>query len=218
MAGVLTSELNLEKTLEKKLKDSQAPLENTIKRLPMKESDFSFQFKKGKYNVIEIIRDEIITKHLVVDYDGHKFLDDDILYMVNVERYGGELKPALGLVKGTQMKKGAIAASVAHDSHNLMAIGTNVSDIVVAINSLIKTGGGLCVASEKQILAQLDLPLAGLLSLKSGEEIFKEIKELKKAYQSCGITLDEPFIQMAFLTDKGLFDVTQFKYIALEAQ
>lgn len=228
MAGVLTSELNLETTLGKKLKDSQAPLENTIKRRALSESDLVFQFKKGKYNVIEIVRDEIITKHLVIDHDGEKFLEEDILFMANVERYGSELKPALGLVKGTQMKKGAIAASVAHDSHNLMAIGTNIGDMVAALNSLIKSGGGLSVACDQKILAQLDLPLAGLLSLKSGEEIFHEIKELKKAYQSCGITLDEPFIQMAFLalpvipalklTDKGLFDVTQFKYISLEAE
>lgn len=228
MAGVSIQDLDLQKTLAKKLVDSQAPLENTIKRNPLKVEELSFQLKKGKYNVIEIIRDEIITKHIVVEYDGNKFLEDDILFMVNVERYGSELKPALGLVKGTQMKKGAIAASVAHDSHNLMAIGTNVADMVVAINSLIKSGGGLCVASHDLIQAQLDLPVAGLLSLKSGEEIFNEIKELKGAYQDCGITLDEPFIQMAFLalpvipalklTDKGLFDVTQFKYISLEVQ
>ena len=228
MGGVSIQDLELHKTLAKKLVDSQAPLENTIKRKPLKVEDLTFQLKKGKYNVIEIIRDEIITKHIVVEHDGNKFLEDDILFMVNVERYGSELKPALGLVKGTNMKTGAIAASVAHDSHNLMAIGTNVSDMVVAINSLIKSGGGLCVSSNNKVQAQLDLPLAGLLSLKSGEEIFSEIKELKGAYQACGITLDEPFIQMAFLalpvipalklTDKGLFDVTQFKYISLEVQ
>ena len=148
--------------------------------------------------------------------------------MANIERYGAELKPALGLVKGAGLKTGAIAASVAHDSHNLMVIGKSIDDMVVAINALIESGGGLCVCQDQKVTGLLELPLAGLLSLKTGDEIFHDIKKLKKAYQNCGITLEEPFIQMAFLalpvipkiklTDRGLFDVTTFSYIALEAK
>lgn len=228
IAGTRVSELDLSKTIDEKLKKSLPPLENTIKRKPLKESDFTYNLKPGRYNVIEIVKDEIITNHLVANYDGDKFDMDDVLFMANIERYGAELKPALGLVKGTGLKKGAIAASVAHDSHNLMVIGSNLTDMVVAVNALIASGGGLCVTLDSKVTGLLELPLAGLLSLKTGGELFHDIKKLKAAYKECGVILDEPFIQMAFLalpvipklklTDRGLFDVTTFSYTTLEAK
>ena len=228
IAGKRVAELKLDDSINEKLTESLPPLENTIKRKPLKESDFDFNLKVGKYNVIEIVKDEIITNHLVVNYDGKKFDQEDILFMANIERYGSELKPALGLVKGTGLKRGAIAASVAHDSHNLMVIGASLEDMVTAVNALIASGGGLCVALDKKVTGILELPLAGLLSLKTGGELFHDIKKLKSAYKECGVILDEPFIQMAFLalpvipklklTDRGLFDVTTFSYISLEAK
>jgi adenine deaminase len=228
IAGKSIASLKLDETIEKKLKDSKPPLENTIKRKPLSSSDFQYNLKEGRYNVIEIVKDEIITHHLVSRYDGSKFEHDDVLFMANIERYGSELKPALGLVRGTGLKHGAIAASVAHDSHNLMVIGASVEDMVVAVNALIASGGGLCVVQDKKVTGLLELPLAGLLSLKTGGEIFHDIKKLKTAYKNCGIILEEPFIQMAFLalpvipklklTDRGLFDVTTFSYIGLEAK
>ncbi len=228
IAGKRIPSLKLDQTIKEKLNASKPPLENTIKRKPLTASDFQYDLKPGKYNVIEIVKDEIITNHLVSRYDGAKFEHDDILFMANIERYGSELKPALGLVRGTGLKTGAIAASVAHDSHNLMVIGATIEDMVVAVNALISSGGGLCVAQDKKVTSLLELPLAGLLSLKTGGEIFEDIKKLKIAYKDCGILLEEPFIQMAFLalpvipklklTDRGLFDVTTFSYIDLEAK
>jgi adenine deaminase len=228
IAGKRTSELKLDETIKKKLQDSNPPLENTIKRKPLKVSDFQYNLKPASYNVIEIVKDEIITHHLVSRYDGVKFEHDDVLYMANIERYGAELKPALGLVRGLGLKSGAIAASVAHDSHNLMVIGENIEDMVIAVNALIAAGGGLCVVQNKQVTALLELPMAGLLSLKTGGEIFEDIKKLKVAYKNCGVVLEEPFIQMAFLalpvipklklTDRGLFDVSTFSYIDLEVK
>jgi adenine deaminase len=225
MAGKTIAELNLDKTLVGKLQNSKPPLENTINRKPLVVSDFTYSLSPGLYNIIEIVKDEIITNHITANYDGEKFDQDDILYMVNIERYGNNSPPALGLVKGMGLKKGAIAASVAHDSHNLMIIGKSIPEIVIAANALIKSGGGLCVVDGKIVTAMLELPLAGLLSLKTGNEIFEEIKKLKIAYHELGIKLEEPFIQMAFLalpvipklklTDKGLFDVSTFSYIGL---
>jgi adenine deaminase len=227
IAGKNTASLKLNETIKEKLSKSNPPLENTIKRKPLKVADFQYNLKPGKYNIIEIVRDEIITNHVISTYDGSKFEHDDILFMANIERYGSELKPALGLVRGTGLVTGAIAASVAHDSHNLMVIGKTIEDMVVAVNALITSGGGLCVANHQKVTALLELPMAGLLSLKTGGEIFDDIKKLKIAYQDCGIVLDEPFIQMAFLalpvipklklTDRGLFDVSTFSYITLEA-
>lgn len=227
IAGNHISELKLNETLKEKLQKSQPPLQNTIKRAPLTENDFQYNLRAGAYNVIEIVKDEIITKHLKAIFNGETFDHDDVLYMVNIERYGNNLPPALGLVKGVGLKRGAIAASVAHDSHNLMVVGKTIPEIVLAANTLIKSGGGLCVVEGNEVKALLELPLAGLLSLKTGEEIYEDIKKLKTEYHKLGITLEEPFIQMAFLalpvipqlklTDKGLFDVSTFSYIGLEA-
>ncbi|MFA6239041.1 MAG: adenine deaminase [Bacteriovorax sp.] len=227
IAGKRIQDLKLDESIEVKMKNSEPPLENTIKRELLKESDFDYKLRPGNYNVIEIIKDEIVTNHLIAKYDGKKFDHDDIHFMVNIERYGNNFKPALGLVKGVGLTKGAIGASVAHDSHNLMIVGKTISEIVVAANALIKSGGGLCVIDGDKVTALLELPLAGLLSLKTGNEIFEEIKKLKTEYHKIGITLEEPFIQMAFLalpvipklklTDRGLFDVSTFSYVSLEA-
>lgn len=227
IAGVRVQELNLDQTLNEKMHSSTPPLENTIKRQPLKVEDFKYELTPGHYNVIEIVKDEIITNHITAEFDGVKFIHDDILFMVNIERYGNNLTPALGLVKGMGLNRGAIAASVAHDSHNLMIVGKTIAEIVVAANALIESGGGLCVVDGKEVSALLELPLAGLLSLKTGNEIYEDIKLLKKEYIKLGVTLDEPFIQMAFLalpvipklklTDRGLFDVSTFSYIGLRA-
>lgn len=227
IAGKRVQDLLLDETLDAKMQESNPPLENTIKREILKVSDFNYDLQAGKYNVIEIVKDEIITNHITANYDGEKFDQDDILFMVNIERYGNNSKPALGLVKGIGLKKGAIGASVAHDSHNLMIVGFTLEEIVVAANALIKSGGGLCVVDGEKVTALLELPLAGLLSLKTGHEIYEEIKKLKVEYHKLGITLEEPFIQMAFLalpvipnlklTDRGLFDVSTFSYITLKA-
>ena len=179
----------------------------------------------GTYNVIEIIPEEIITNHLKVDYDGTHFNQSDILPIAVVERYGQELEPSLGLVKGTGLKKGAIASSVAHDSHNIIVIGKTPEDMAFAVNTLIKEGGGFCVTEGKNVLACLPLPIAGLLSLESAETITQKIEELKTAFKKNGVVLHEPFLQMAFLalpviptlkiTDKGLVDVTKFEFVSV---
>lgn len=228
VGGIDTVDLNIKNTIKTKLDASLPPLQNTIKRKPLAEKDFSFNLHKGNYNIIEIISEEIITNHLVVKFDGIAFESDDILYMANIERYGNELKPSLGLAKGLGLKSGAIASTVAHDSHNLMVIGKTIPDMVVAVNALIAAGGGLCVANSGTIKSLLPLPIAGLISLKSGEEVFHEIKNLKLEYKKLGITLGEPFIQMAFLalpviptlklTDRGLFNVNTLSYIPLRCE
>jgi len=224
--GIDVKKLDLPNNIKEKLNKSHAPLKNTIKRNPVTVSELNYQLSAGTYNVIEIIENEIITNHLKVNYDGKKFSLDDVLYMANIERYGNNLPPGLALVKGMGIKNGAIAASVAHDSHNLMIIGDNLDDMVIAANTLIKSGGGLVVSSNQKVEALLELPVAGLISLKSAEELVVELDQLKKAFKKINIKLHEPFIQMAFLalpvipslklTDRGLFDVTTFQYIPLK--
>jgi adenine deaminase len=226
IAGVDVATLKLKENLDLKLKQSNVPLKNTINRKPMKDTEFDYNLSPGTYNVIEIVENEIITNHLKVNFDGKNFDQDDILYMANVERYGLNLTPGLALVKGMGIKNGAIAASVAHDSHNLMIIGDNIADMVLAANTLINSGGGLVVTSKNKVEALLELPIAGLISLKSSEELVHELDQLKHSFKKIGIKIHEPFIQMAFLalpviptlklTDRGLFDVTKFQYINLK--
>lgn len=225
IGGEWVSELNLQKDLAQKLKNSNPPLENTMKRAPLKAGDLKFTLTAGTYNVIEIVPNEIITKHLKIKYDGKSFAASDVLFMTNIERYGHNSKPGLGLVKGMGLTSGALASSVAHDSHNLMVIGTNAADMELAANTLIEKGGGFVVVNEGKVQALVELPLAGLLSLQSAEEIKLGIEKLKAAFKKLNVQIEEPFIQMAFLalpviptlklTDRGLVDVTQFAFIPL---
>lgn len=225
IGGIFVSELDLKKESTEKLYKSQPPLMNTIHRSMMVAEDFHFPKAAGIYNVIEIVPNEIITKHITARFDGQNFNQQDILFMANIERYGKNLKPGLGFVKGVGLQSGALASSVAHDSHNIMVLGTNTADMAVAVNEIIRQGGGFVVADQGQVKASVELPIAGLLSLKSADEIEQGITKLKIEFKKLGVQLEEPFIQMAFLalpvipalklTDKGLVDVTKFEFIDL---
>lgn len=217
---------NYQKAVKEKLTKSLPPIENTIKRELLKSTDFKIEYKNKIYNVIEIVPNEIITNHLKIPFDGNKFSQDDILKISVIERYGKNLKPSLGLVKGFGFKKAAIASSVAHDSHNIIVVGDNDADMAEAANTLIKSGGGFVIISQGKILSLLELPIAGLMSLEPADVLTDKLKHLKAAQKSIGIKLHEPFLQMAFvalpvipslkITDRGLVDVTQFKFINLE--
>lgn len=225
IGGNFVKELSLDTQVPEKLQASQPPLENTMRRKPLQVEELHFELAPGIYNVIEIIPNQIVTRHLQVPFDGNTFAQKDVLFMANIERYGKNLPPALGLVKGLGLQSGALASSVAHDSHNLMVIGTNAADMTLAANTLIESGGGFVVVNNGKVQALVKLPIAGLLSLQSADEIKSGIEGLKKVFRSQGVVLDEPFIQMAFLalpviptlklTDRGLVDVTKFSFISL---
>ncbi len=227
IGGKLVSELSLADGVAKKLEASNPPRQNTMKRSPVRSGEIAYELKPGLYNVIGIVKDEIITEHLQVRYDGAAFEKDDIAKICVLERYGQGQAPALGLVHGSAIKNGAIASSVAHDSHNIITIGTQESDMELAANTLIELGGGFCVIQEGKVLAKLALPIAGLLSLADAREINEGIIALKAACRQVGVTLPEPFIQMAFLalpvipslkiTDRGLVDVKKFSFTELYA-
>jgi adenine deaminase len=129
------------------------------------------------------------------------------------------------LVKGFGIKKGALASTVAHDSHNLMLLGVSEEDMIAAASHLVQLGGGLAVVAEGQVLADLPLPVAGLLSPASLEEVAQAHSRLKEAYRSLGGTLPDPFMELSFLslevipalklTDLGLVDVNRFQVVSL---
>jgi adenine deaminase len=150
-------------------------------------------------------------------------LTQDVVKVSVVARHGINDNHATGFVKGFGMKRGAIASSVGHDSHNLCVVGVDEVDMAAAVNRLREIEGGFAVARDGKVIAELPLPVAGLMSLKSFEEVHEELIPLRAAAKGLGVTLSEPFLQVAFLplpviphlkiTDMGLVDVDKFGFV-----
>ncbi len=177
----------------------------------------------GQVHVIGVQHGKIITERSVQDSRAPGVAKLSVL-----ERYGKGSKPANAYVHGFGEKfRGAIASSVGHDSHNLIAVGSDNSDMRVAMGALIDSGGGFCVVQDGAVRAHLPLPFGGLMSESDPQELKGALLRLKEASRSVGCELPEPFLQLAFLslpvipslklTDRGLVDVDQFKIIDVRA-
>ncbi|MER2194508.1 adenine deaminase [Methylobacterium brachiatum] len=154
-------------------------------------------------------------------------LDQDVIKVAVVERHGktppGERGIGVAFVKGFGLKRGAIASSVGHDSHNVTVVGADDADMAVAVNRLGEIEGGFVVVEGGQVLAEIALPVAGLMSLLPFDSIRAALVTLRAAARGLGVVLPEPFLQVAFLplpviphlkiTDKGLVDVDRFALI-----
>jgi len=149
----------------------------------------------------------------------------DILKVFVVERHTASGRIGKGLVKGLGLQRGAIASSVAHDSHNIIAAGVAGTDIFKAVSVVADMGGGLAVVAEDRVLAMTPLPIGGLMSEEPLETLVKQLKRVNRAAQGLGCGLDEPFMALSFLalpvipeiklTDRGLVDVTRFTFVPL---
>ncbi len=178
--------------------------------------------------VIELIPGQLITKkrmERVKASDGVIAPDigRDILKLVVVERHKATGNIGLGLVTGFSLKRGALASSIAHDSHNIIAVGTNDEDIFTAIKEIERLRGGLVIAVEGKVLASLALPIAGLLSDEPLETVVSKLEKLERLAIDLGTALPSPFVTLSFLalpvipelrlTDLGLVDVNEFKLV-----
>ena len=178
--------------------------------------------------VIELVPGQIITKkrmEKVKTSDGVIVPDigRDILKLVVVERHQATGNIGLGLVTGFSLKRGALASSIAHDSHNIIAVGTNDEDIFTAIKGIERLRGGLVIAAGGKVLASLALPIAGLLSDEPLETVVTKLEKLERLAIDLGTTLPSPFAALSFLalpvipelrlTDLGLVDVNEFKLV-----
>jgi adenine deaminase len=201
---------------------------NSVRAPQVNAQDFRATANREDTDVIGIIEGKIITEHLhetIPIEDGDKLPNPkrDLIRIAVIERHGKNGNIATGFVKGFGLRAGAIASTVCHDHHNIACIGVDYNDMALAANRLSKIEGGFVVAHDGVILAELALPLAGLMSLAPFEEVRASLQDLRTAAKSLGVTLNEPFLQLAFLalpvipslkiTDRGMVDVTKFELI-----
>lgn len=195
---------------------------------PLSVEDIAVKDKGTPIRVIESYDGELITGVLKImpRVDHGNIVSDvgsDVLKMVVLNRYE-KAKPAVAFIKNIGLKNGAFASSVAHDSHNIVAVGTSDHDIVQAINAIIKSKGGVVVVNDGQE-ELLPLPVAGLMSNQDAYEVAKRYELLDKKVHELGSSLRAPFMTLSFmallvipdlkLSDKGLFDGTTFSFSSL---
>jgi adenine deaminase len=200
----------------------------SVKARRVEPKDFAAKGQGPSTQAIGVIPGKIITNRAPVTLpfkNGERGvdLDQDAIKVSVVARHGVNDNMATAFVQGFGMKRGAIASSVGHDSHNLCVVGTSETDMAVAINRLREIEGGFAVAEGGKVVAELPLPVAGLMSLKSFEDVRETLIPLRKAAKGLGVTLAEPFLQVAFLplpviphlkiTDMGLVDVDKFEFV-----
>jgi adenine deaminase len=188
------------------------------------------QLSGNLVKVIGLVPGQLLTEKLVLpapNRDGRLGIDPDrdLLKLAVVERHHRSGRLGLGLVRGFGIKKGALASTVAHDSHNLVLVGVSEEDMLAAAHHLVKLGGGLAVVAEGKVLADLPLPVAGLLSPAPLEKVAQAHGHLREACRSLGGTLADPFMTLSFLslevipalklTDLGLVDVNRFQVVSL---
>lgn len=196
----------------------------------MTEDDFRIPAKGDTVRIIQAVPGQIVTKHItdkVMTEDGLAVSDTarDILKFAVIERHRATGNRGLGFVRGFGLKRGAFASSVAHDSHNIGVLGTNDADMLAAAVRVVQLGGGQVVVAGGKILAELALPVAGLVCDQKLEEVIKKVDQLNQAAREVGCTLPDPFAAMSFLslvpipelrlTDMGLVDATKFQFTDL---
>ncbi|MCU9848844.1 adenine deaminase [Defluviimonas sp. WL0024] len=200
----------------------------SVKAPVVRAEDFRARANRTETDVIGIIEGKIITAHLreeipITDGDKRPDLTRDLIRIAVVERHGKNGNIANGFVKGFGLKAGAIASTVCHDHHNIAVVGADYADMALAANRLGEIEGGFVVAQGGKVLAELALPVAGLMSLDPFETVRDRLVALRAAATGLGVTLEEPFLQLAFLalpvipalkiTDRGMVDVTKFEII-----
>ncbi len=207
-----------------------------VKRVPEPE-DFlvrtSPDREKVKVHVIGVVEGKVVTKHLieelpVVNGVVMPSVEKDVARVAVIERHRATGNIGVGFVKGFGFKEGAVASTVAHDSHNLLVVGMNEKDMAFAARKLIEAGGGMIAVRNQEVLGLVELPIAGLMSDKSLEEVCEEVEGLERAWRALGCELISPFMTMSLLalsvlpelriTDKGLIDTVKFRRIDVIAE
>ncbi|MGN1050117.1 MAG: adenine deaminase [Selenomonadaceae bacterium] len=205
---------------------------NTINIKGIRKEDLKIPMNGNMANVIGIVPYQVVTKHFklqVAVKNGEVISDieNDILKLAVFERHHGTGNVGLGLVKGLGLKSGAIASSIAHDSHNILVAGTNDTDMILAVEEISRIGGGIVIVENGSILSCFPLPIAGLMTDLPAQEVADKQAELREISHSLGVySFINPFLTLSFcslpvipalkLTDQGLVLVATGKYIPVE--
>ncbi len=200
---------------------------------PLEADHLALPLRSERCNVIEVIPQSIVTRHAIEQADivnGHfvPSVERDLLKLVVAERHQATGHIGRAIVKGFQLKRGAIVSTVAHDSHNLIAAGASDEELLLAIRHVTELGGGLAVIDGEQVLASLPLSIGGLLSELPYEQVYMQLGQLQQALQHIGAAQHfDPFLTLSFLalpviptlklTDLGLFDFAAGRHISVEA-
>jgi adenine deaminase len=199
-------------------------------RIDLGQLDLAIAPRGRRLRAIGIVPDQLLTESLLVEarIEGGQAVADperDLLKMAVVERHRGTGNVGLGFVRGLGLARGAIAGTVAHDHHNLVAVGADDRSMRTAIAALVRAGGGQVVTLDDEVLALLPLPLAGLMSDRPIAEVRDLCRDLLAAARGLGARLRDPFMAMSFLalevipslklTDLGLVDVDRFEIVPL---
>ncbi|MFG6497093.1 adenine deaminase [Fictibacillus sp. UD] len=212
-----------------------APLMQSVNLPEIRSEKLTIPISDGdSIHVIEVIPNQLVTKKKVlrVKAENRVFtpsIPDDLLKMAVIERHKQTGNIGLGVVKGLLIKNGAIASTVAHDSHNLVVAGTNDEDMLLAIDTIQKMQGGYVIVKDGKVLATVPLPISGLMSDQPFKKVNEEIIYLKAKLKEIGFTGDfDPFLTLSFLTlpvipeikltDLGLFDFKTFQHISVKAE
>ena len=201
---------------------------DSVKARTVHAFDFGVPARDGESSVLGVLPGKIITEHrrCRLPNSGNQStvdLGNDILKISVIERHGKNGNMATGFVQGFGLKKGAIASTVGHDSHNICVVGASDEDMAMAANRLSEIKGGFVVVEDGKVTGEIELPVAGLMSLEPYEKVRDTLHHLRHAANALGSTLQEPFLQLAFMplpviphlkiSDKGLVDVDRFELI-----
>ncbi len=203
----------------------------TFNIAPFTSDSFKIPHPGGKAKVIEIIPGQIVTRMIYKNVKSKDNwvapdIESDILKLCVVERHNATGNIGLGLVRGFGLKHGAIASSVAHDSHNVIVVGVSDEAICRAVEVVRDMGGGLAaVSGDRKVVAEMPLEIAGLMSGQQLETVVKQLHAVKEAAASLGCSVEEPFMALSFLalpvipeiklSDRGLVDVNRFEIVSL---
>jgi adenine deaminase len=205
-------------------------IRSTVNIKWLEGDEFKIRVQKGNCRVIGIIPDQIITKHKILrpKVNGREVVSDpgrDILKLFVVERHTASGRIGQGLVSGFGIKRGAVATSIGHDSHNIIVTGVSDTDIFKAVIHINKIGGGMSVVADGEVLAEVKLPIAGLMSERPLAEVADDVKRLTQTIRKLGSKLEDPVMTLSFLalpvipelklTDHGLIDAKEFKPVGL---
>lgn len=225
--GVLVAENN--KPLFKNEVYLPENMTNSVKVKDIKLDEIKIPMKTNKANIISLVEGSLITDRTIKEVnvvEGYfNFSEEDVLKLVVVERHFGTGNIGVGLIENFELKNGAIGSTIAHDSHNIIVVGDNDKDILLAINELTRIGGGITTVSNGEVLKSLPLEIGGIMTSRPIEEtnaILKEMMDISYNVLNVNRNID-PFMTLSFmalpvipklkLTDMGLFDVESFSFI-----